>query len=131
MGFGKNLEGNQVSGGPTGPATDCNSRSRSELTLHRKDFHRKHLKVALPLALLAAASASAFAGPIVLNLSGLGDQGPILNDFNGGLGGNLRGPGPADGISSSRPTRWPLFPHHRAERATLRTTPPAVRLRSC
>jgi hypothetical protein len=58
----------------------------------------KHLKVALPLALLSAASASAFAGPIVLNLSGLGDEEPILNYFNGGLGGNLSGPGPADGI---------------------------------
>jgi hypothetical protein len=65
---------------------------------NRKDYRMKNLKVALPLALLAASSAAAFAGPVVLNMSGLQDQEPILNYFNGGLGGNGSGPGPADGI---------------------------------
>ena len=58
----------------------------------------KNLKIVLPLALLAASSAAAFAGPMVLNMSGLGDQESILNYFNGGFGGNGGGPGPADGI---------------------------------
>jgi len=58
----------------------------------------KMLKFALPLAMLAASSAAAFAGPVVLNMSGLGDEEAILNYFNGGFGGNGSGPGPADGI---------------------------------
>ncbi|HEY1903047.1 MAG TPA: PEP-CTERM sorting domain-containing protein [Terracidiphilus sp.] len=58
----------------------------------------KMLKFALPLAMLAASSAAAFAGPIVLNMSGLQNEEAIENYFNGGLGGNGSGPGPADGI---------------------------------
>jgi hypothetical protein len=58
----------------------------------------KMLKFALPLAMLAASSAAAFAGPIVLNMSGLQNEEAIENYFNGGLGGNGSGPGPAYGI---------------------------------
>ena len=58
----------------------------------------KILKMVLPVALLAVCSTAAFAGPVVLNMSGLGDEEAILNYFNGGYGGNGSGPGPADGI---------------------------------
>jgi hypothetical protein len=40
----------------------------------------------------------AFAAPIVLTFEGLGDQEPILNFYNGGLGGKGSGPGPNFGI---------------------------------
>jgi hypothetical protein len=93
------LECNQVSGDALAQAgAYFNRHSRSELSFNRKDFHMKNLKIVLPLALLAASSAAAFAGPMVLNMSGLGDQESILNYFNGGFGGNGGGPGPADGI---------------------------------
>ena len=58
----------------------------------------KILKFGLPLALLAASSVAAFADTTVLNLTGLQNYEPVANFFNGGLGGNGSGPGPADGI---------------------------------
>jgi hypothetical protein len=83
---------------PAEAGANFNRNSRSALVFNRKDHRMKNWKVVLPLALLAASSAMAFAGPVVLNLSGLQDQEPILNYFNAGLGGNGSGPGPADGI---------------------------------
>jgi len=58
----------------------------------------KMMKMVMPLALLAASSMAAYAGPVVLNMSGLGNEEAILNYFNGGFGGNGSGPGPSDGI---------------------------------
>ena len=67
------------------------------------------LKMALPLALLAASSAAAFAGPVVvLNMSSLQGEEAILNYFNGGFGGNGSGPGPSDGIVFA-PNSWALI----------------------
>jgi hypothetical protein len=70
----------------------------NQMLFSRKEYRMKMLKFALPLAMLAASSAAAFAGPVVLNMSGLGDEEAILNYFNGGYGGNGSGPGPSDGI---------------------------------
>ena len=53
--------------------------------------------VAAAVVALTAASA-AKAAVVNLTFEGLRDQEPILNFYNGGLGGNGSGPGPSDGI---------------------------------
>ncbi len=45
-----------------------------------------------------AVAGAARAAVINLTFEGLGDEEPILNFYNGGLGGNGSGPGPSDGI---------------------------------
>jgi hypothetical protein len=50
-------------------------------------------------ALVAVLSLTASAATVVLTFEGLGDTEPVLNYYNGGLGGDGSGPGPSDGIT--------------------------------
>jgi MYXO-CTERM domain-containing protein len=56
------------------------------------------LGVKIALAAMAL-GVTANAGVIVLNFNGLQDEEPVMNYYNGGLGGDGSGPGPSDGIT--------------------------------
>jgi hypothetical protein len=55
---------------------------------------RKLLLGAVVIGLVASLTAGPVGAVTVLNFEGLGDEEPVLNFYNGGLGGNGSGPGP-------------------------------------
>jgi PEP-CTERM motif len=63
---------------------------------------RSTIRTILGVPLFLAASAlTSHAGVITLTFEGLADEEPIMNYYNGGLGGDGSGPGPSDGITFS------------------------------